>query len=853
MKKLLLSLFLVASLSFVSVANADTASSLQAQIDAILAQIKQIQAQINAAQNPTSSNSSNTSSVPGSANSSNTYSSSSDSAIASCYSFNNNLRVGDSGVAVGQLQAFLSREGFSIPDGESPQKDGQTLADSRFGEGTAAAVVDFQSKYGIIKTGYVGPITRAKINGLYSCGNNVNSKPTISNVAGKAAGNFEIDAGGYISISGKGFLGGSNLKVYLAGQEISIVQSSDSYIYAKAPTSLVPGSYYNLYVVNQKGTSNVVSVKVLSTVVTDNTSNSNKPTIKSIYPASGPVGTIIEISGTQLNGFEGDLDAWIENDKGEVAFLPGLGPTPRSEQVIRVKISSSLCKTNNSYSGAACSYYLTITPGNYKIYTKPWGVKSNVVNFTVTSTATSTQPYITEISPTQVKQGQQFTIYGSGFLPNVSGSIGSTAVMFSPTPAVMPNDMGGVISKENIAPAYVSSDGTKIIVNAPTNLSGDYYVFVDNIDSTGRVRSDSNTKKITIMNVGSTVIPTVSFTVSNGTKTVTSTGSASSSEILYVNVGDNMKYSWNTNGTRASSGYTLSGGDDTCGWYPSSYGSKYPWVANTTNGSYPNTTSEYVSAQIKSCQAGHTYYINYTGTNDYGSKSATVAVYVNPVAQVTPVVPVTPVSVSDVSILADGAKLNGPITLTEGKKYTISWNASNVPADGNFLVIAQGTSRSDIYGVLSRKPLGSSARSFEWVPTGISKDVELKIAVESGNSRAYSSAFKIVPDVSLPASSSSSNTNSSSTLFQSASTISVSPSYGPAGSTVKVTVPGYNQTLSYDDFIFGSYVPENFKVLSGNEVSFTVPKSAPTGYYDVAWFSPDSVLKTKFSVVNNAY
>jgi hypothetical protein len=111
------------------------------------------------------------------------------------------------------------------------------------------------------------------------------------------------------------------------------------------------------------------------------------PVISSISQSSGPIGTVIELKGTNLAGFEGDLDATIENSKGETAFLPGIGSVPRADQTIRVKIEGQLCKSNNGYSGLPCTSYLAITPGTYKIYTAPWGKVSNKVQFVVTTPA----------------------------------------------------------------------------------------------------------------------------------------------------------------------------------------------------------------------------------------------------------------------------------------------------------------------------------------------------------------------------------------------------------------------------------------------------------------------------------
>lgn len=125
----------------------------------------------------------------------------------------------------------------------------------------------------------------------------------------------------------------------------------------------------------------------LPTATTTTSVDSNPlPHIDSISQTSGPIGTIIEIKGTNLAGFEGDLDAMIENEKGETGFLHGIGSVPREDQPIRVKIESKVCTLNNSYSGLPCEKYLNITPGIYFIYTSPWGKMSNKVQFNVTTT-----------------------------------------------------------------------------------------------------------------------------------------------------------------------------------------------------------------------------------------------------------------------------------------------------------------------------------------------------------------------------------------------------------------------------------------------------------------------------------
>lgn len=110
------------------------------------------------------------------------------------------------------------------------------------------------------------------------------------------------------------------------------------------------------------------------------------PVITSISQSSGEIGTIIELRGKNLAGFEGDLDAIIENNAGEKSVLMGMtnASIPQGDgEIIKVKIESKVCTTNNSYSGLPCKEYLNIIPGAYKIYTAPWGKVSNKVEFTV--------------------------------------------------------------------------------------------------------------------------------------------------------------------------------------------------------------------------------------------------------------------------------------------------------------------------------------------------------------------------------------------------------------------------------------------------------------------------------------
>ncbi len=91
--------------------------------------------------------------------------------VVFCHNFNQNLKFGDDLDENGNgdmkyLKQVLRMEGFTQDLSES-----RNTLHALFGESTAEAVVSFQKKYGISQTGFVGPITRAKLNSLYGCGN----------------------------------------------------------------------------------------------------------------------------------------------------------------------------------------------------------------------------------------------------------------------------------------------------------------------------------------------------------------------------------------------------------------------------------------------------------------------------------------------------------------------------------------------------------------------------------------------------------------------------------------------------------------------------------------------------------
>jgi hypothetical protein len=111
------------------------------------------------------------------------------------------------------------------------------------------------------------------------------------------------------------------------------------------------------------------------------------PVITSISPASGPVGSKVEIRGCNLAGFEGDQIAIFERSDGKKLTFYGPG---YNEKMMTVTVADN-CPTGyetGRYSGATSSCEtIQALPGIYKVYVITWGdeFKSNSATFTVTA------------------------------------------------------------------------------------------------------------------------------------------------------------------------------------------------------------------------------------------------------------------------------------------------------------------------------------------------------------------------------------------------------------------------------------------------------------------------------------
>lgn len=148
---------------------------------------------------------------------------------------------------------------------------------------------------------------------IYNCGNiqdisdssfsivtGTTLTPLITSTNAKAAGNFEMDAGGSASIYGSHLSGNylSTTKVFIGGMQATVTYASDNLVNISVPSFLVAGQSYDLYISNEKGTSNVVKIHILSNITT---ANQVKIVDGTTYGSNGDAFIMLSIQGNQTN------------------------------------------------------------------------------------------------------------------------------------------------------------------------------------------------------------------------------------------------------------------------------------------------------------------------------------------------------------------------------------------------------------------------------------------------------------------------------------------------------------------------------------------------------------------------
>lgn len=153
----LLGASLALSLAFAVTVKADTVSDLTAQINSLLATISGLQSQLSSIQGGSS--------------------------VGTGYTFGSDLKVGDSSEGVRNLQKVLNMNtDTQVSQGTAAGAPGYETA--YFGPATKSAVIKFQLKNGVSGTGYVGPLTRAKLNAMTGSSTTTTTTTTTSTVPG---------------------------------------------------------------------------------------------------------------------------------------------------------------------------------------------------------------------------------------------------------------------------------------------------------------------------------------------------------------------------------------------------------------------------------------------------------------------------------------------------------------------------------------------------------------------------------------------------------------------------------------------------------------------------------------------
>ena len=317
-----------------------------------------------------------------------------------CYTFNNNLKYGDNNKEVVELKTVLSKEGLYT----NQTSESSTV----FNEYIASAVVQFQEKYaseiliprGLAHgTGFVGILTRAKLNQLYGCNSLENHQPIINGVSGPISltvgqtGTWIIKAidpdNTALSYSvswGDTALINTN-QLPQSSDQILVQTTTFTHAYS------TKGNYtITFYVKNNAGNTATSTINVV--VVQNNVVQ--VPVITSLSPSSGHIGTTVTIIGNHFtangNGIHfGEGIVNVVNSSNNSTMLTFQVPSKINTCGL-VQFECLLPDT-------------LVTPGTYNVYVSNVNGSSNLATFTVT--ASNHQPIINGVSgPVRITVGQ---------------------------------------------------------------------------------------------------------------------------------------------------------------------------------------------------------------------------------------------------------------------------------------------------------------------------------------------------------------------------------------------------------------------------------------------------------------
>ena len=219
-------------------------------------------------------------------------------------------------VTVRQLQIFLNKNPstqVSFSGAGSPGNEG-----TYFGKLTASAVMKFQAQNNLPVTGFVGPLTRQKLNNLISSlnvapvsANNANPTSTTSTSATRLSGPLplekqqlprlyvarpqQIKKSTTFTLVGSGFLPSNTLHIGNFIFSNVIPEDSDNISFTIPATSTISNGTYPVWIQNSYGTSQNQSLPI-NLVITD--SPIAAPIISTTTPAEVSGSQSVTVTGT---------------------------------------------------------------------------------------------------------------------------------------------------------------------------------------------------------------------------------------------------------------------------------------------------------------------------------------------------------------------------------------------------------------------------------------------------------------------------------------------------------------------------------------------------------------------------
>ena len=624
------------------------------------------------------------------------------------------------------------------------------------------------------------------------------SAPTISSLSPTSG-----TVGTTVIITGTNFTGATAVSFNGAGATFTV--NSATQITTSVPAGATTG---NVTVTTPGGTSNGSPFTVVAPA----------PTLTSLSPFSGPPGTSVAITGTNLMG------------ANSVTFN-----------------GTAATFTVNSATQITATVPAGATTGNVVVGT-PAGT-SNGLNFTVTTPA----PSISSLSPTSGTVGASVVITGSNFTGTTAVSFNGTAATFTVNSATQitatvpagattgnvtvttPGGTSNVVPFTVLPPAPAISSlspnsgtpGTSVVITG-SNLSGATAVSFNGTAATFTVNSatqitatvpaGASTGNVTVTTPGGTSNG-LAFTVTGPASTITSlspTNGPVGTSVIITGTNFTGATAVSFNGTAAP--FTVNSSTQITTTVPAGAATGSVVVATpggTSNGvlftvippapslSSLNPTSGPVGTSVIISGS------NLTGATDVSFNGTAATFTVNSGSQITATVPAGATS-GNMTVTTPGGTSNGlPFTVAAPAPSISSLNPASGPGGTSVIISGSnltGATAVSFNGTAATFTVNSATSISTTVPAGASTG-NVTVTTPGGTSNGL--AFTVLPPA--PAIS------------------NLSPPNGPVGTSVTIT--GTNLTGATAVSFGGSSA--SFVVNSATQITATVPVGAATGLVTV--------------------